>query len=294
MTKMMTVREVAEYLNIKERKVYDLVSREVIPCSRVAGKWLFPQALIDSWVNAGVGAQGQPAPAPPAPPVVAGSHDPLLEWCLRESACGLALMAGGSMDGLRRLEKGEARMCGLHVLNATNEEYNVEAVQRHLGTKTVVLIQWAWRRQGLLTAPDNPLDLQNFKDLRQKRPRLVQREEGAGTRLLLAHLMESHGMTEAELTVLPRVARSHTDVGLAILEGQADTGMAAEAVARQMQLGFIPLHRERYDLVMLRRDYFEPAFQTLLAFTSTAGFQQRAADLGYDVSELGRVRYNAQ
>ena len=77
MRDMMTTREVAEYLRIKQRKVYDLVKARRIPCTRVTGKWLFPRALIDAWVSHGAAALGPAAAAPP--PVVAGSHDPLLE-----------------------------------------------------------------------------------------------------------------------------------------------------------------------------------------------------------------------
>ncbi|MEE9318599.1 MAG: helix-turn-helix domain-containing protein, partial [Rhodospirillales bacterium] len=87
---MMTTREVAEYLRIKERKVYDLVRGKRIPCTRVTGKLLFPKNLIDQWVAEGTEFPGMAAAMKPAPAIVAGSHDPLLDWSLRESACQLA------------------------------------------------------------------------------------------------------------------------------------------------------------------------------------------------------------
>ena len=295
----MTVREVAEYLNIKERKVYDLVKKTAIPCSRVAGKWLFPLSMIDDWVAAGVsGAAGEtaaPQSAPPGrmpPPVVAGSHDPLLEWCLRESACGLALMAGGSLDGLQRLADGEALVCGLHVLDAESGTYNQLAVRRALHGRNVVMIEWARRQQGLVTARGNPLGIRTIADLKHKLPRLISREETAGTHVLLMNLLDQNGLGEADLNRLPQVARSHTDIGLAILEGRADTGLAVAAVARQLQLDFVPLQEERYDLVIGHRDYFEAPFQKLLAFTRQEAFQNRAAELGYHIQNLGRVHLN--
>jgi len=292
---MMNVREVAAYLNIKERKVYALVQQGAIPASRVAGKWLFPQHLVDAWVADGIGA-GTPArshPAPAVPPVVAGSHDPLLEWSLRESGCGLALMSGGSLDGLRRLAAGEAVVCGLHVLEPETGDYNVDAARRLLGALDFVLVEWAWRRQGLLTAPGNPLGLASVADLRDKRPRLVLREEAAGTTVLLAHLLAGAGIAASDLNRVPRVARSQSDVGLAILEGRADAGLGVEAVARQMRLAFLPLQRERFDLALRRRDYFEPPFQRLLAFTREPAFAERAEALGYDVRTRGRIHHNA-
>jgi putative molybdopterin biosynthesis protein len=290
---MMNVREVADYLNIKQRKVYDLVRLGRIPCSRVTGKWLFPQDLIDGWVSHGVVAEGVAPPLRPAPPVVAGSHDPLLEWSLRESGCGLALMAGGSLDGVRRLLAGEAQVCGLHVLDGASGAYNVPSVWGPGEGRGLVQIEWAWRAQGLIVAPGNPLGLHGVKDLVGKRTRVVPREPEAGTHLLLLHLLRSAGLDAARLNVLPRVARSQTDVGLAILEGHADAGLGVEAVAKQLRLDFVPLHRERYDLALRRRDYFEPQFQGLLAFAAGRAFLARAKELGgYDVSGLGQVRFN--
>src|SRR5574341_953044 len=89
---LMTTKEVAEYLRIKERKVYELVSNRHIPCSRVAGKWLFPKVLIDLWVVQNREGVRYLKATVERPPIMAGSHDPLLEWCLRESGCELATM----------------------------------------------------------------------------------------------------------------------------------------------------------------------------------------------------------
>jgi excisionase family DNA binding protein len=289
---MMNVREVAQYLNIKERKVYDLVRLGRIPCSRVTGKWLFPQDLVDRWVAGGV-ASGRPGPPSAPPPVVGGSHDPLLEWSLRESSCGLALMSGGSLDGLRRMAGGEVMVCGLHVLDATSGAYNVPAVQEALGRLDVVLIEWAWRTQGLVVAPGNPLAVGRLADLADGRARFIAREAAAGTHVLLEHLLAQAGLERTALRRADRVARSQTDVGLAILEGDADVGLAVEAVAHQLRLDFLPLQRERYDLVLRRRDYFEPPFQALLAFARGPAFAQRTVQLGgYDVGGLGRVHFN--
>jgi excisionase family DNA binding protein len=290
---MMNVREVADYLNIKQRKVYDLVRLGRIPCSRVTGKWLFPQDLIDRWVAGSVALEAEEPAAQQPPPVVAGSHDPLLEWSLRESDCGLALMPGGSLNGLRRVLAAEALACGMHVLDGRSGEYNVPALRAAQGGRGLVAIEWAWRRQGLVLPADNPLGIQSIADLRAKRPRIVPREPEAGTSVLLALLLAREGIDPGELALLPQVARSQTDVGLAVLEGRADAGLAVEAVARQLRLAFVPLHRERYDLVVDRRAYFEPPFQALLAFARSQPFRDRAAALGgYDVSALGTVRFN--
>ncbi len=291
---MMSTREVAEYLRIKQRKVYELVRLRQIPCTRVTAKLLFPKHLIDQWV-----AQATDVPesarrlAKLAPPVVAGSHDPLLNWALRESRSDLALLPGGSLDGLKRLAAGEARVSGVHVLDPESGEYNRAIVEESLAGIDIVVIEWTWRDQGLVVAPGNPLKIASLADLRERRARLVQRQAEAGSQLLLRHLIEQAGLLLSEFELLDQPARNETDLGLMVQEGKADAGLAIRAVAQNYRLDFVPLARERYDVVMRRRDYFEPPFQTLLAFTRTDAFRARAEEMGgYDISGLGRVVYN--
>jgi putative molybdopterin biosynthesis protein len=290
----MNTREVAAYLRVKERKVYDLVRKRRIPCTRVTGKWLFPKHLIDLWIarNSEFANTGQ-ASTVVSPLVVVGSHDPLLEWSLREARCELAMLAGGSLDGLRKLAGREAMIGGLHIFDSDSGEYNVPAVKQAMLDSDVVIIEWAWREQGLVLAPGNPLGIRAFADLRDKHARVVQRQTESGSQILFTHLLSQTNIKPAELNLLSQPARSESDLGLLVLEGKADAGVAIAAVSRQFRLEFIPLHRERFDLVLRRRDYFEPPFQKLLEFARSPVFSARAVEMGgYDVHGLGRVVYN--
>ena len=290
----MTTREVAEYLRIKERRVYELVRQREIPCTRVTGKWLFPKALIDLWLAENVAGETPVR----APPVAAGSQDPLLDWAVKVSGCGLALLPGGSLDGIKRFAQGEAVMAGMHLFDAESGDFNLPALKANLSGagfagQGVVLLEWAWRQQGLVVAAGNPRGIAGLADLRAKGLTVVRRQDEAGSQLLLAHLLERDGLSLDDLAFAPETARSETDLGLAILEGRAEAGLAVEAAARTLQLGFVPLMRERYDLLLRRRDYFEPPVQGLFAFARGRAFQERAAEMGgYDVSGLGNVRYN--
>jgi excisionase family DNA binding protein len=294
---MMNTREVADYLRIKERKVYEMVRGKEIPCSRVTGKWLFPKHLIDLWVaqKTDYAQTGGETRLPAA--VAAGSHDPLLDWALRESRCGLALLPGGSLDGVRRLAAGEATIAGLHVLDPDTGTYNVPVVRDILRGDQVVMLNWAYREQGLVLAPGNPLGIATLKDLVSTKARVIQRQAEAGSQILLAHLLGAAGIKSADLARRSRLqpALNESDLGLAIAEGKADAGLAVRAVANQFRLEFVPLHRERFDVVMRRRDYFERPAHTLLAFARTPEFAARAAEFGgYDITELGRVVYNGE
>ncbi len=290
--KMMSTREVAEYLRIKQRKVYDLVRAKKIPCSRVTGKWLFPKDLIDRWVAQNT-EYGATVAERAVAPVVAGSHDPLLDWAVRESSCGLAVLPGGSLDGLRRLARREAMLAGLHVLDPETGIYNIPVIEDALGGQDIVVIEWARRDQGLVVAPGNPLGITAPKDLATRKARIVPRQSESGSQILLVHLLAKAGLGLRDLNLVVRPALSESDLALAIVEGKADAGLAVAAVARQFRLDFVPLHRERFDLVLRRRDYFEPPVQALLAFAGSPALVARASELGgYDVTALGRVVWN--
>lgn len=300
----MTTREVAEYLRLKERRVYELVRQGAIPCTRVTGKWLFPKDLVDDWLADKVtGAR----PARP-PPVIAGSQDPLLDWAVKESDCGLALLPGGSLDGLTRLARGEAVAAGLHLFDPESGEFNLPALRadlpdsgrprrdlarRDLPRRGLVLLEWARRQQGLVVPAGNPAGLRGLEDLKDDGPGVILRQETAGSHRLLLHLLARAGLGLNDLKIVAETARGETDLGLAILEGRAQAGLAVAAVARGLNLDFVPLMWERYDLLVRRRDYFEPPLQALLDFARSRAFRARAARMGgYDISGLGRVRYN--
>jgi excisionase family DNA binding protein len=292
-SELMTTREVADYLRIKERRLYELVRRREIPCTRVTGKWLFPKPLIDLWLARNL--EGAEIPAAP-PPVVAGSADPLLEWAVRESGCGLALMPGGSLDGLKRFAEGTALAAGLHVYEPDGgdggADWNVASVRAACAGRPVVLLEWATRRQGLVVAADNPLGIETVADLARSDVRWIARQAEAGAQVLAAHLLGEVGLDAGEIA-LAGTARSEMDLGLAVLEGRADAGLAVEAVARSLKLDFVPLVEERYDLLVGRRDYFEPPLQALFAFARTPEFARRAEEMGgYGIAGLGRVRWN--
>jgi excisionase family DNA binding protein len=288
---MMDTHQVARYLRVKERKIYDLVKDRRIPCVRVTGKWLFPKAEIDIWLKDNAGAGAAPRPARP-PLVVAGSHDPLLEWAIRQVGGGLAVLPGTSLDGIAKMAAGEAALAGLHVRRG--EDYNVSAAAEALAGHDVALIRWAVRRQGLVVAAGNPLGLGSLADLAAKGARVVLRQPGAGSRLLFEDLLAAHGLAVGQLRQAVHPALTETEIGLSILEDAADAGLAVESVARTLRLDFVPLAEERFDLIVHRAAYFEPAVQALLAFARTPEFTAKAQALGgYDLDGLGAVLWNA-
>ena len=190
MPELLTTDEAADYLRLSERKLYELVANRAVPCSKVTGRWLFPRAALDRWVSAGLIAPAGLAQVT-APPIVGGSHDPLLEWALRESTCGLASLPEGSEEGLRRLTLGEVMVAAIHLhrLDGDDEAANVDTVTDAPGLHDAVVIAFARREQGILVAPGNPLDLSDMASIATSRARMAQRPAGAGAQLLLLALL---------------------------------------------------------------------------------------------------------
>lgn len=290
----LTTKEVADLLRLKERKVYDLVAEGGIPCVRATGKLLFPRDLVEAWLARNLEFKGGTESLAERPPIVGGSHDPLLDWALREAETGLAVAFGGSLDGLRRMAKAEAVLAGTHLADdgvAVGDSWNVGHVRRQLAGQPVVVIEWARRMQGLIVAPDNPLQLDGIKAL--KRRKVIGRQREAGAFVLLERLLADQGMKLSDISLIEAPARTEADVAAAVAEGRADAGLAIEAVAKQYRAGFVPLVEERYDLVIWRRSAFEPAVQKLMEFARSEAFKDHAAQLGgYNISSLGTVHYN--
>jgi len=292
MAELLTTDEAADYLRLSERKLYELVAAGALPCTKITGRWLFPKAALDRWL-----ASGLVVPAgmtlSPRPPIVGGSQDPLLDWALRDSGCGLASLPEGSEAGLRRLSRGEVMAAAVHLhrLQGDDETANTDAVAQAPGLHDAVVIAFTRREQGLVVAPGNPLQLTDIATVAQTRARMAQRPAGAGAHLLLLTLMARAGIAADALALVKPVCPTGPDLGQAVRSGRADCGIASRSVAHAAGLGFVPLLWERFDLVLRQRDYFLPGPQALFDHIRKPAFRAQAAEMqGYDVVEAGRVR----
>lgn len=292
MAELLTTEEAAQYLRLSERKLYELIAAGALPCTKITGRWLFPKLALDRWLTSGLVTPAA-IRLQPRPPIVGGSQDPLLDWALRDSGCGLASLPEGSESGLRRLARGEviAAAIHLHRLAGNDETSNAEAVAQAAGLHDAVVIGFVRREQGLVVAPGNPLGLTDIGRVAQTRARMAQRPAGAGAQLLLVALMGRAGIAADALALVKPVCPTGPDLGQAVRSGRADCGIASRSVAHAAGLGFVPLIWERFDLVLHQRDYFLPGPQALFEHIRKPAFRAQAAELqGYDVAEAGRVR----
>ncbi|WP_445633485.1 HTH cro/C1-type domain-containing protein [Nostoc sp. DSM 114161] len=195
-----------------------------------------------------------------------------------------------SMSALHSLYKGEAHIAGMHLYDPETGEYNTPFVRDVLGGREAVLITLGVWEEGLLVKPGNPMGITTVNDLVQRGATIVNREIGAGTRLLLEQKLQEQQIPFHDVRGFDYIVQSHQDVAQAVALGAADAGMGTASVATAFGLGFIPLHQSRYDLVILKEYLEEAPVQQLL---STLGHRMVHSQFeilgGYDISKIGEV-----
>jgi len=284
----LTVKELADLLRLKERKIYDLAASGSVPCSKTTGKLLFPAAEIRAWVEQS--KSGGVLHATSRPPIVLGSHDPLLDWAIRQSRCGLASYYDGSLDGLDRFVRGEGVAAGLHIHHAKSDQWNVPAVSELASDQNAVLVTFAARQRGLVYRSDGTVP-SGICDLAGRR--FAPRQPESGTDTLFREIALKEGLDLSQLK-LSEVARTEDEAVETVRRGDADATFGLEAVARSYGLEFIPVIEEQFCLLVDRKAWFDAPMQNLMAFCRTDGFANRMqAYGGYDTSDLGTVIWNA-
>ncbi|MFH7320993.1 substrate-binding domain-containing protein [Desulfurivibrio sp. D14AmB] len=297
MKNLLSTKEVAQLLSVNEKMVYLLIAEKGLPATKVTGKWLFPRHLVERWIENST--QNFPAATAPLPPyhgllIMAGSDDPLLEQTLnlfnRSHPGQLAVYGNvGSFGGLRALRDNLCHLASSHLLQEEDGDFNFQFAAEELPSPPAV-INFCFREQGLLLAKGNPLAIGSVADLARKKARVVNRPLSTGTRLLFEQRLHQAGVPGKKLTGYDREVARHLDVGLEILAGRADAGPAIRAVAALLGLDFLPLGRERFDLLIARERFFDKGVQLFLGLLHEPPFRQLAQGLaGYDVSQSGRT-----
>ncbi len=240
------------------------------------------------WTNAAPTIHGTARKDSPREVIITGSDDPLLAFLAQSS--GSIATPIGSLNGLLILARGEADVAGVHLLDVETGEYNVPFVKHLMPENASLLVNLAFRTNGLLIARGNPKQIRGVGDLARSDVHFVNRQQGTGTRLLLfsklcAAQLDPHSLPDWERTV-----PTHQAVAAAVATGHADVGPGLEAVAAEWDLDFIPLGEERYDLVMLNDSYASPRLRPFLEALHSEALKSKGAELrGYDLKSSGSI-----
>ncbi|MDX1707253.1 MAG: helix-turn-helix transcriptional regulator [Desulfobacterales bacterium] len=295
----MTTKAVAEFLNVNEKMVYALVAEKGLPASKVTGKWLFPIHLVEQWVETQTINYPNTSDLQPLQQgvlILAGSNDPLLDRAIslfNSQAQGPIAVFGnlGSMGGLRALRQNLCHIASSHLLQDDEQDYNFDYAFRELDAMPAV-VNFSRREQGLLVAAGNPRKISGVADLARPGIRIVNRSPGTGTRLLLEREFKKAGIKGEKIDGYGREVHRHLDVGLEILAGRADAGPGIGTVAGLLNIDFIPIRWERFDLMVLKERFFDEAIQRFLGLLHEKPFRTMADELrGYDISLSGKMIY---
>ncbi len=228
--------------------------------------------------------------------LITGSHDVALDLLASEvhaSSPDLSVASThvGSMAGLAALREGFCHMAGSHLLDPETGEYNWRYVRQLFGDEDILLVTLAHRRQGFIVPPGNPKDIAAWQDLARPGLRFINRQSGAGTRVLLDSHLARLGIAPDRVDGYRREVYTHLAVASMVENGTADVGLGILAAARARGLDFVPLAMERYDLAMRPETWDSPLGRALARALESPGFRSALQRLGgYDTRETGKVQ----
>ena len=299
---MMSTKEVARYLGVHEKQVYALIKAKRIPSTRVTGKWVFPKRLIDEWIEThakqGLEKAREKSAQMGGALLACGSNDPILDMLqtyMKKTYPEFLILSAntGSTEGLKALNSGYTDLAWSHLFDPKSGQYNIPFLPTYVPDVKAVVVNLFHRELGLITTPKNPLSIKGFEDLRKKGVRLVNRQKGSGTRVLLDHHLKQLKIPPSKIEGYEKEVYTHFEVGLSILSKEADVGIATIAVAKLLGLPFIPIAKESFDMILEQKTFFRKAIQTFIEVLNSKEFRQRVEPIGaYDFKDSGKIVYS--
>jgi putative molybdopterin biosynthesis protein len=297
--------EIAKLLKISKGTVYELLRRGDIPSYRVGKQIRVSQADLQLYMHA--------SDLPTKPPntkiqvslekmiienqglIICGQDiilDILTRYLEKHNPMLRSLRSYvGSLDGLLALYKGTANITATHLWDGETGEYNIPYVRRLLPGQRTVIINLVYRTIGFYVAPGNPHAIYDWADLQETNITIINRDKGSGTRVLLDEHLRNLNIDSRNIKGYENEEMSHIAVASAVARGMADVGLGTEKAALQVdEVEFVPLSKERYDLVLYRNDLEKSNFQTLLSILNSAEFKEEVDGMGgYDTARMGEI-----
>ncbi len=231
--------------------------------------------------------------------VAVGSHDntmDVLADLLRAKSCRVSLSSShvGSMGGLMAIKKGLTHVAGTHLLNPDDGTYNISYIQKYLPGTSLKLVHLVQREQGLIVAKNNPKNIQGIEDLNQKGISFINRQSGSGTRILLDFKLSQTGLNSTDISGYSNEEFTHMAVAVAVLGGSADAGLGIYAAAKALNLDFIPVVTESYDLLIPADVFDTKNIQLLLEIIRSNAFKTKVTALGgYHTQNTGEITWSS-
>jgi putative molybdopterin biosynthesis protein len=300
-----TPEEVAKILKISRFTVYEFIKRGDLTAYHIGRKLRIEAADLEKYMKNAKGTnqiespltnQIGSVPLSAQDGLIIYGQDAVLDVLTRHLEKRMPQVRflrcyNGSMDGLNALYRGTANLITTHLWDGDTGEYNIPYVRHLLPGQRALIINLVFRYEGFYVAPGNPKNINDWPDLLRSDIRFINRERGSGARVLLDEKFQQLNLDPRAIPNYNQEETSHLTIASCVARGEVDVGLGIEKAAMQVQnVEFIPLQKERYDLVMLRHDLDKPPFQALLSILRSPVFRNEITGMGgYDVSQMGDI-----
>jgi excisionase family DNA binding protein len=299
----MNTKEAAEYLGINEKQVYALIKSKSIPGTRVTGKWVFPKKLIDRWITTNALKDGpfiDEAVRDHAGAIfAAGSNDPILDILINRMQSGegdrhIFSSVTGSTEGLRLLGCGFTDIAWCHLSRPGTGEYDMQTIADMVPDKKIAIVHLFQRELGFIFPKGSKPGKMSFSSIARDGVKFINRQNGSGTRIITEHFIESEGVDSGSIKGYGDEVNTHFEVGLEILSGSADAGIATGSAAKILGLEFQPLIKESFDMVLIQETFFREEVQSFIETLQSEDFRRMVSFLGnYDFNRSGKIIYTS-
>lgn len=302
----LTPEEAAKILKISRYTLYELIKRGEIPARRIGRKIRIDFDTLQQYLQ-GTSNLNDKHAAKTIENLTAttnfrfvGSHDPVIELLsefLVHSSSPVILDTSfqGSMEGLIALYHRETEVTGIHLWDDKSKDYNLPFIKYLLPYESLSVVNLVQRVQGFILPTGNPLNINSWADITSENIRFINRQKGSGTRLRLDHYLRENNLSPSQIQGYEVEEYTHSGVALKIANGEANAGIGVQSVADRMGLDFIPLFKERYDLVVLQETALRPEWLKLLSVLNSSAFHKAIEQhAGYDASLTGKIMFEEE
>ncbi|MEA0565963.1 helix-turn-helix transcriptional regulator [Lysinibacillus irui] len=298
-----TIEEVAQLLKVSKLTVYDLVKKGDLPVFRVGRQMRVDRMDLQAYIQKRKTGTTQKVPVPKIgnqakqyPKIIISGQDLVLDLLAKyiEKRQSIKVLRSheGSFNGVMALYNGECDIASLHMFDGDTGDYNTPYVKKIFVSHPFILFNVISRRAGFYVQKGNPLQLQSFEDFKTTACKLINREKGSGARTLLDEQLRIHHISPSTIEGYHNEEMSHLDVASAVANGHADVGIGIEKMAKLINVDFIPVVTERYDIVLFKSPENQPLIDLVKEILTAPDFQAEVAALGdYDISQMGQVMY---
>lgn len=291
-----TPDEIAKLFKISKHTVYELIKRGELKAFKVGNQMRIDKSEVERFKNQGAPSKNKSL-GNELSLHIAGSHDFLIEQLIKyvsKEADFLTLRPSfiGSLEGLLMLYRGNCDIAAMHLLDPSSGEYNLPFIKLFFVLEPITVIRLASREQGFIVAKGNPKEISSVRDLTRKEIVFVNRQNGSGTRILLDSILKQEDIDPSSINGYENEEWNHLSAASYIASGNADAALGIRTAAEQLNLDFIPIAQEQFDLVLRWNEKNSAALQHLLDIIQLTSFKETIHKLkGYGTEQFGKIIY---